>query len=266
MNLFGREIEFVTPPVVQGARYISIPNPFGKEIIVTETVTTTWIIMLAFLLIFWWGTKDLKEKPGKKQMFFEMIYDFYDWLAGNVLSKWKGKFMPYVSALMTYLLIANIISLLPIPWLFKTEAGYSISNLFKSPTSDLNTTVGLALITAAVFLYYGIKVNGILGYMKSLLEPTPLMLPMNIIGELAKPLNISMRLFGNMLGGAVIITLLYQFSSWLFSKFYVPAPVFIVPLHLYFDIFAGIIQSFVFTMLTLVYISMAVGDSEPENA
>lgn len=258
-------IKFVKPPIVEGAKYINIPNPFGADILITETVTTTWIIMIVLTLLLWWGTKNLKEKPGKKQVVFEIIYGFYDWLAGNVLSKWKGKFMAYVSALMTYLIIANTISLIPLPGFTRSAEGVlSIGTFFKNPTSDLNTTVGLALITAAVFLYFGIRVNGIWGYIKGLMEPSILMLPLNIIGELAKPLNISMRLFGNMLGGAVIITLLYQFTSWLFIKSYIPVPIVIVPLHMYFDLFAGLIQSFVFTMLTLVYISMAVGNSDPE--
>lgn len=251
--------------IVTGAKIYEFSNLFGgKPIQLSETITTTWIIMILLTLLFYWGGKNLELVPGKKQVVFELLYDFYDWLAGNVLKKWKTKFMAYVAALMTFLFVSNTISLIPIPTFSKIDGVIHVDAFFKTPTSDLNTTVGLALITAAVFLFYGIKLNGIWGYIKSLMSPNIAMLPLNIIGEIAKPLNISMRLFGNMLGGAVIMTLLYQFTSWIFSKSFIPAPIIIVPLHLYFDIFAGIMQSFVFTMLTLVYISMAIGDKEPE--
>lgn len=100
-----------------------------------------------------------------------------------------------------------------------------------------------------------IKTNGVTGYFKGLMEPTPVMLPMNIIGELAKPTNISMRLFGNNFAGMVIIGLIYMAAPW-----FIP-----VPLHLYFDLFGGLVQAFVFTMLTLVYIQQSLGNSEPEG-
>lgn len=109
-----------------------------------------------------------------------------------------------------------------------------------------------SLLTTCLFVSTAIKYNGIGGYLKGFTSPTIVMLPMNIVGEMAKPLNISMRLFGNMFAGTVIMGLLYMAVPW-----GIPAP-----LHLYFDLFAGAVQSFVFVTLSMVYVQGALGDAE----
>ena len=88
--------------------------------------------------------------------------------------------------------------------------------------------------------------------MKGFFSPLPIMAPLNVVGELAKPLNISVRLFGNMFAGSVIMGLLYKACPWV-----IPAP-----LHLYFDLFSGLVQSFVFVTLSMVYIQSSLGDAE----
>lgn len=250
--------------IVEGAKIYKFPFINGQEIAVSETIVITWIIMIALLIILSFGTRNLELIPSKKQVVFESIYDFYNWLTTNVLKNWNTKFIAYISALMTYLIFSNTISLIPLPSFSVVDGVLHVDAFFSAPTSDLNTTVALATITTIAFLFYGIKLNGFGGYIKGLMSPNIVMFPLNIIGEMAKPLNISMRLFGNILGGGVIMTLIYQFTSWIFSKTLIPVPLLIAPLHLYFDLFSGLIQSFVFTMLTLVYVSMAIGDNEPE--
>lgn len=143
----------------------------------------------------------------------------------------------------------------PIPWGSFEDGMFVIGSAFRAPTADLNTTVGLAMLTTFTFLGTSIKLNGILGYFKGLLEPMPFMLPINIVGELAKPTNISIRLFGNMFAGMVIMGLIYKAAPMV-----IPAP-----LHLYFDIFSGVVQSFVFLMLSMVYIQGSLGDAECPN-
>ena len=132
---------------------------------------------------------------------------------------------------------------------------------FRSPTTDLDTTVAWALITFFMIYVMGVKFKG-MAYFKELLEPTPLMAPLNIIGEFARPISLSFRPFGNILGGSIIMSLFYQmleyFSSMIPSlkipigEFLIP-----VPLHLYFDLFAGSLQAFIFIMLTMVFVSGA---------
>ena len=151
-----------------------------------------------------------------------------------------------------FIFLSNIIAFFPVPWARVQEGVLVIYPAFRSPTADLNTTVCLAMITTVMFISINIKNNGILGYLKGFADPTPVMLPLNIVGELAKPLNISMRLFGNMFAGGVIMGLVYMAVPY-----FVPAA-----LHLYFDLFAGLVQSFVFVTLSMVYVQGSIGDKE----
>ncbi len=260
-------IEFFSPPLVEGPSivfFIPVPHHFPMSmqladgsygLPVTITVVTTWVIMLTFFLIFHFGLKKLERNPSKTQTVFEMLYNGLNSLVESVLGKWKKKYFAYIGTLICFIFLSNITSFFPIPGFSHNEAGQLvISPLLRGPNADINTTLGLALITTFTFMTASIRTNGIIGYFKGLMEPTPVMLPMNIIGELAKPTNISMRLFGNNFAGMVIIGLIYMAAPW-----FIP-----VPLHLYFDLFGGLVQSFVFTMLTLVYIHQALGDSEPE--
>lgn len=254
-------LEFIAPPLVEGPRilfYIPVPEtlPFAMEKgwPVTITVATTWFIMLLFYLIFHFGLKNLSVVPTKFQTVLEGMYSIIDSIVNQTLGKWKKKYLAYIGTLMSFIFVANIICFFPIPGFVFENGVLSIVPLFRTPTADINTTLGLALITTYTFIAAAMKTGGPIGYIKGLMEPTPIMLPINIIGEFAKPTNISMRLFGNMFAGIVIMGLLYMA---------IPA---IVPagLSLYFDLFSGLVQSFVFTMLTMVYIQGSLGDSEPE--
>lgn len=151
-----------------------------------------------------------------------------------------------------FIFTSNIVTFFPIPWYSVENGVFQLAPAFRSPTADLNTTVGLALLTTFAFLKANISTNGFGGYLKGFIEPIPVMLPLNIVGEFAKPVNISVRLFGNMFAGGVIMGLLYMAAPAI-----VPAP-----LHLYFDLFMGLVQSFVFIMLSMVYIQGSLGDAE----
>jgi F-type H+-transporting ATPase subunit a len=260
-------IQFETPPLVEGPKimfFVPLPQamhdfPYAMKIAesnygfpVTITIISTWCVMLFLIFIFRWASQNLEIMPGKKQAFFETLYDFFDALIGQMLGSWKKKYFTYISTLFLFILISNIISFFPIPG-FSFENGLlKIAPALRTPTADLNTTVGLALITTYTFMAVSFKVSGILGYFKGLFEPMPLMFPINLAGEFAKPTNISIRLFGNMFAGMVILGLLYKAAPVL-----IPAP-----MHLYFDLFSGIVQSFVFIMLTMVYIQGSIGDAE----
>lgn len=260
-------LKFVVPPLVEGPHVMFVMHtgehfPFAMKLAdgsfglpVTNTVTTTWFIIVFLAVLFWWGLKDLKIKPTKKQVFFELLFSFYDSLVeGAIGKKKKKKYALYIATLITFLVVANTITFFPIPGVSFENGGIAIGPLFRGPTADMNTTVGLALITTVTFLFASISTRGFLGYLKGLAEPNILMFPLNVVGEFAKPINISMRLFGNMFAGMVILGLLYMAAPAI-----IPAP-----LHLYFDLFSGIVQSYVFTMLTMVYISSALAEDEVE--
>ena len=263
---FNLPFEFVTPPLVEGPKimfFIPLPEwlqqfPFAMEIStgnfglpVTTTVTTTWFIMAFIFLVFKISSSKFTEVPGKMQTLLESFYLFIDDLTGQMLGKWKINYVTYIGSLFLFLLFANTITFFPIPSFSFVGNSLSISPLFRAPTADLNTTVGLALFTTITFLFTSLKINGPVGYIKGLFQPLPVMFPINIVGEFSKPTNISIRLFGNMFAGMVIIGLMYKAAPFLAG-----------PLHLYFDLFGGVVQSFVFVMLSLVYIQGSIGDAE----
>ena len=260
-------IEFQVPPLVEGPRvvfFIPLPEflhkiPFAMEtanggygLPVTITVVTTWFLILFMFILFRVGTSKLEVIPGKLQLILESIYAFLDGVVGQMMGSWKKKYLSYIGQLFLFIFTANTISFFPIPWFSIVDGHITFAPAFRSPTSDLNTTVGLALLTTFMFLKASIKTNGVLGYFKGFLAPIPVMLPLNIVGEFAKPVNISVRLFGNAFAGGVIMGLLYMGAPAA-----IPAG-----LHLYFDLFSGLVQSFVFIMLSMVYIQGSLGDSE----
>jgi F-type H+-transporting ATPase subunit a len=200
---------------------------------ITETVTTTWLIMAALVIVSIIITKRLEMVPKGKQNIAEIIVEGVVWLVDSTMGPGNHKFIPYIGTLVLYLLFANLIGLIGL----------------RPPTADLNTTLALSSITFFCIHFFGMKSQGVLPYLKGFTEPMFFLLPLNIIGELATPFSLAFRLFGNILGGTIIMALLYSFA---------PILVPILP-HMYFDIFAGVIQTFIFAMLTMTFISIAQG-------
>lgn len=208
--------------------------PIGNGIPVTQTVTTTWFIMGLLLLGAFLLTRKMSLVPGKKQVVAEILVDGIYNLTETTMGKKFTNFAPYVGTIMLLIGISNISGLLGL----------------RPPTADLNTTMGLALMTFVLIHATGFKHKGFGGYLKGFLDPMPFLLPLNILGELATPISLSFRLFGNIVGGLIIMTLVYNALGNL--AVLVPAV-----LHAYFDLFAGLLQSFIFAMLTMVFVSLA---------
>ncbi len=233
----------------------------NQSVIITGTMTTTWIIMLFFFLLFKLGLRKLEKNPSTFQTIFEMVYGAFDGIVSDVMGRVKDNFLPYMGALMSFLFVANVLPMFPFPWISFNEGHLIVDYAFKSPTSDINTTLALGLLTAIIFTFQGIKHHGIVGHIKHFFEPVPFMMPIEVVSELAKPVSISMRLFGNILAGVVIMEIFYKFASM------IPVlPIIIAPMHLYFDLFISLVQSFIFTMLTMIFIMQKVGDEEPAHA
>lgn len=147
----------------------------------------------------------------------------------------KGKKLaPLLITLFLFLLVANELGLVP---------------GFTSPTNDLNTTLGLALLVIAVVHVAGAANKGLFNYLKHFLEPNVLFLPINIIEEVSKPVTLSFRLFGNILAGEILIIILG-----------ILVPYVIPTAWLAFSVFVGIVQAFIFTILSMSYISNALKD------
>jgi F-type H+-transporting ATPase subunit a len=220
---------------VNGPQIIWEFDLFGMNVIISQTVVTTWFIMAILIAGAYFLGRKLELKPSKRQaiaeMFVETIYNLTD----QTMGKKFLSFAPYVGTLLLFIGLANISGLLGL----------------RPPTADLNTTLGLALMTFVIIHFTGFKTKGVGGYLKGFLEPMPFLLPLNILGELATPISLSFRLFGNIVGGLIIMKLIYDMMGF-FAVIPVPAV-----LHMYFDLFAGLLQSFIFTMLTMVFVSLA---------
>lgn len=220
----------------------------GLNIPISETVTTTWAIMIVLTLFAYFGTRKLEKVPRGFQIIIEAIVGGLNGVVKQTMGEDKMRFAPYIGSLFLFFVCSNLVTL---------------TGLFgKSPTTDLNTTLAWALITFFMIHYNGVKSKGLGGYLKGFLDPMPAMLPLNIIGELATPISLSFRPFGNILGGSVIMALLYQFFGYLSGMIGIGVPILGVGipavLHIYFDLFSGVLQSFIFIMLTMVFVSNAI--------
>lgn len=204
---------------------------------ITETIRNQWLVMLFLIGVAFWSTRNMHKIPKGKQHLAEVWVSMVQNLVDQAMGKKNMWFAPYVVALMPFILISNFMGLIGM----------------RPPTADLNTTVALSLMTVFMYHLFSIKFNGIISYLKGYLDPFPFFLPINIIGELSRPVSLSFRLFGNLFGGSVIMSLIY-FLLPVFLRVVVP-----IPFHLYFDLFSGAIQAFIFSMLTMVTISNGIG-------
>lgn len=201
---------------------------------VTDTLIVSWISVVILIIIARIGTRNIKLIPGKLQNALEILVETIHDQIEPMLPGEGWKYLPFIGTIFLYIGIGNLIGLVPVP-----------GNT--SPTGDLNTTLGLALIVFLVSNYAAVREAGLWGYLKGLAEPMFFLLPINIIGELAKPISHSFRLFGNVVGGGIIITLVYQAFPWLIP----------LPFHLWFDLFVGLIQTLIFGTIAIAYISVA---------
>lgn len=224
---------------------------FGRDIFIHDSIVNSWLIVIVlsiFAIIV--GSKIKKADPSVKPTGIQNVLELFVEGVRNLVTSTMGAgktrdfLMPYIGTLAIYLACANLIGLLGLT----------------PPTSDFNVTLALAIMTFVMTQYYGLKTNGLGGYIKGYFEPVPLLVPLNIIGELANPISLSFRLFGNILSGVIIMGLIYQGFAGL-GKIGWLAPIVTPIFHAYFDIFSGLIQTFIFIMLTMVF----VGGNLPEK-
>jgi len=204
---------------------------------ITETIRNQWIIMVFIIVLAFWVSRNLKKIPSGKQHIAEIWISMVQGLVKQAMGDKNMWFAPYVVALMPFLFFCNISGLVGL----------------RPPTADFNTALGMASMTIFMFHFFNIKFNGIVAYLKGYLSPFAFFLPINVIGELSRPVSLSFRLFGNLFGGSVIISLIY-FLLPVFLRLVVP-----IPFHIYFDLFSGGIQTFIFSMLTMVFIANSIG-------
>ena len=214
---------------------------FGQDLWLTTTHVSILIVcalLLIFALVVRSKLSNAEGKPGALQNVAEFIVEMLDNMVKGSMGKNGLKYRNYIGVLFMFLIVSNLSGLLGL----------------RPPTADYGVTLPLGLITFTLIQFNNIKFNKA-GAFTDLFKPLPFLFPINLIGEIATPFSLSLRLFGNVLSGTVIMGLLYG----LLYKFAWAWP---GVLHIYFDLFSGCIQAYVFCMLTMVFINNKMPESE----
>ena len=209
--------------------------PLLGGIPVAESVVVTWIIMAAMVILSIVFVRNLKvENAGRKQLALESSISFLNDFFTDILGESGKGYIPYLITVALYIGIANLIGLLG----------------FKPPTKDLNVTAALAIMSIFLIEYSGFHKKGLKRWLKSFAEPLPIITPINILEIFIKPVSLCMRLFGNVIGSFVVMELI---------KMVLPV-IFPIPFSMYFDIFDGLIQTYVFVFLTALFMKESLED------
>lgn len=249
---------------ISGARVfytLPIDFPVLGKLQISETLVVSWIVMILITGLCIWLTHDLKvENISKRQALAEFLVETANkFVVGNMGERFRY-FIPFVAALFATSIVSNLISLIGL----------------RSPTADLSTEAAWAIVVFSIITAQKIKTNGFGGYLKGFTTPIAVMTPFNILSELATPISMACRHFGNILSGVVINGLIYGALAVASSALLGLIPGVVgdvlakipildvgVPavLSVYFDWFSGFMQAFIFCMLTVMYIANAAEES-----
>lgn len=243
-------------------KMITFMNGTDELFSISETVVTGWLLIIVLFILIKWLTSDLKVVPeSKKQVLAEWFVTFFNNLVKENMGSKMAHLTPYIATIFTFALTGSLVSVLGL----------------RSMTVDINCTGTWALLTFILITFYKIKTNGLGGYLKGFTEPVAVITPINILSEVATPTAMALRMFGNISSGMIIGSIIYAFLTLLSNVVYnalalgsltflnyfhilqvgVPAV-----LSVYFDFFSGVIQSYVFIMLTMAYVGDAAGKEE----
>ena len=221
---------------------------FNIEIPITETVIVSWAVMLIIIIGSLLLTRKLKTVPSGAQTILEIGIEFLNNFGKNQFGRFSKYLGHYVGTLFLFLLLANLMGILSPVEVDAFGFKFTPPFLIRPPTRDLNVTAAFGVITILMSIVFGFAARGFGGWFKRLLYPVPFMLPFNLLDYVTRLLSLSLRLYGNMLGGLVMM---YLIEGLL--------PVALPPIAaLYFDIFDGVLQAAIFVFLTCIYIGEAV--------
>lgn len=210
---------------------------FGKEFVMDPHM----LMYSLFITVVWFfialaASKNLSLVPGRLQAAMEMFVEAFDQLVKDSLGTNMKGFMPLIATIFAFVWTANIMGVVP---------------GLEEPTKNLNVPVGLMLMVLVIIHITAIRVKGIGNYIKDYFEPIALLFPLNLVGEVAKGISLAFRLFGNILGGSIIIIIISGLV-----KFLILPPF----LNMFFGLFVGTIQAFVFTMLSMTYLAVLIAE------
>lgn len=234
-------------------------------ITITNSMLTSVLVIALLALLAWLGTRKMKLIPGRYQSLLEMIVEFLLDLAEDTAGKRVGrKIFPLVATFFIFILAANWIGLLPgfgssitVAALEGAEHGAEHAArvpLFRAANADLNMTAAMALLSITVVQISGVLVNGVKGYLKHLTSPA-MLTPVHIISEFSHIISLAARLFGNIFGGEVLVTVMYGL-----------VPILVPTVFLGLEVLFGFIQALIFTVLSIVYIALATSSEHEDHA
>jgi len=206
---------------------------------ISETVVTTWALLLALFLVSWLSTRRLKLDPGRWQVTLEGILATIQDAIEAVLPDYSLRVLPFVASLWIFLVVANLIGVIP---------------GLHGPTGDLSTTAALAVLVFLSVHWYGIRIHGLKRYLRHYIEPNPILAPFHIVSEISRTVALAVRLFGNIfsLEMAALLVLLV-------AGFLVPVPVLLL------HIVEALVQAYIFGMLALIYIAGGIQSLEAKQ-
>jgi len=233
------------PEIGEAVRYrVGIPTP----------LLMSWVTVLVIFAVSWLAVHRLQEKPGRLQGLFETCFQFIFDLVDSSIGPDGKSFYPLFLGMFLYILVGNLLGLVP---------------GLMSPTANLNTTIALALVTFFSTHFFGMRKQGFFRYVGHFVAGVPLwlkplMFVIEMIGELARPLSLSFRLFGNIMAKELLLGILAFLVVFLYSAGGVVdtvmtvVPLLLRPLIILLGLLVGFIQAFIFTLLSIVYVGGAV--------
>jgi F-type H+-transporting ATPase subunit a len=203
---------------------------FGVEI--TATVVATWVMVAVLAIFSVYAGRHLQERPSRWQAVTEWGIGGLSGLIEEMTGESGRRFLPLIATMGIFVLVANLMAVLP---------------YVDAPTASISTPAALAVIVFFSVHYFGVQELGLGGYLRSFAQPTILLLPMNLLGHLTRTFSLAIRLFGNMLSHQIIVAVLL-----------VVLPLVVPAVLEIFGLFIGVLQAYIFTILTIVYIAGAV--------
>lgn len=232
----------ITEINVTGPKIVWSFDIAGITINITETIVLGWFVIAVITALVLWLTHNMKKIPSKKQAIAEWIVTTVNNLVDENMGKNHRGYSPYIATLFSYSILGSLISMIGL----------------RSVTADFNTTITWALITFFFITYAKIKTNGLGGYIKGYFSPIFVMAPLNVISEIATPVSMGFRHFGNIAGGMVITSLIYFALTGLSNAIGLSIPIFTIGipavLSVYFDLFSGFMQAYIFISLTMAFV------------
>ncbi len=233
---------------------------FGQRIpFITDAVVVTWVIMGIVMVAALLLTRNLQTVPVGGQKVAEMAVEAVNKLCKAQIGPHWRTFAPYIGTVLAYLGVSNICAIFNI-----VPSGSALASItgnpalehwefaLHPPTKNINVTLCLALMSIVVVIWAEFRFKGARGWLRGFYKPTPISGFVKILDFFTRPLSLCLRLFGNIMGGTIVMTLIYNALPWILPAF----------VAIYFDLFDGLLQAYVFVFLTMIYLSEAVETEE----